>query len=214
MIRAVVFDLDGTLIDSDRDIARAVNVALRALGREPLPLVRIRAMIGHGARHLLASALATDDEALISRAREAFIAHYAADPVAETVVYDGIRALLEALAAAGIATAVATNKPALVTQRIVAALHLGLATASADEVPERKPDPAVLRLALARAGVAAAPHEVAYVGDMGVDVETARRYGARAIGVAWGFSPQTARDAGPDAWVEHPREILDAIALW
>ncbi len=214
-IRAVVFDLDGTLIDSDRDIAEAVNAALAAVGRARRPLAEIRAMIGHGATHLLATALDTTDAALIAAAREVFFAHYLAHPAQHTVVYDGIGELLAGLAARGIVTAVATNKPALITRRVLDALGLALPSASGDEVPARKPDPAVLRLALARAGAGdTPPHQVVYVGDMGIDVETARAHGARAIAVSWGFAAEAALGARPDAWAEHPRAIHAQVLAW
>jgi 2-phosphoglycolate phosphatase len=192
-LRAVLFDLDGTLVDSHRDIARAVNDVLAALGLEPHPEATIRGMIGEGATVLLVRALGPDAEALLRPAKERFAPAYLARLTESTTLYPGIATMLEALRGAGIPWGIATNKPAAFTGPLVEALalpRLGLgAWASADEVDARKPDPAVLRLALERLGVRADPARVAYVGDMALDVLTARRLGARALGVAWGYDP-------------------------
>jgi len=214
-VKALVFDLDGTLIDSARDITAAVNAAMRALGRPEHPIAAVHAMIGHGARFLVASALATDDEALIERGRAAFMAYYEAHPIDHTRPYPGVVEMLEALRDDGCALAVATNKPALMTRLVIERLGLDragiIASASADEVPRRKPDPAVLHLALARAGADAA---IAYVGDMGVDVATARAAGVPAVAVAWGLAPKDARAAKADVWVERPSELLERVREW
>jgi phosphoglycolate phosphatase len=193
LLRAVLFDLDGTLVDSHRDIANAVNDVLVAFGLEPHPAATIRGMVGEGATVLLARALGPHAEALIGPARERFAAAYRARLTESTTLYPGIAAVLEALRGAGIPWGIATNKPAAFTGPLLEALsfaRLGMgAWASADEVDAKKPDPAVLRLALERLGVRAAPAELAYVGDMALDVRTARRLGAHALGVAWGYDP-------------------------
>jgi phosphoglycolate phosphatase len=191
---AVVFDLDGTLVESDGDIARAVNAMLVALGRAPRSRAQIRASIGHGARHLVECFLGGEDPALVDRGRELFTDAYAEAPVAETRVYPGIAVLLAELAAADVAVAVATNKPARLTEPVIRGTNLPAlgvrAWASADETGRRKPDPAVLALALDRLGRAALPPpRVAYVGDMAVDLETADRFGAAGFQVSWGFAP-------------------------
>lgn len=191
---AVVFDLDGTLVESDGDIARAVNAMLVALGRPARTRAQIRASIGHGARHLVECFLGSEDPALVDRGRDLFTDAYAAAPVVDTRVYPGIEALLAALGAADVAVAVATNKPARLTEPVVRGTGLPAlgvrAWASADETGRRKPDPAVLALALARLGLAGvSPARVAYVGDMAVDLETADRFGATGIQVSWGFAP-------------------------
>jgi phosphoglycolate phosphatase len=215
-IRLVAFDLDGTLIDSDRDIAQAVNGTLRDLGLPLRSLAEIRTMIGRGARDLLARAMASDDAAAIEAARQRFVLHYAASPVEHTTIYPGILSMLGALREAGLRLAVATNKPSALATVIVRALGLEAAgicaVAAADEVQERKPNPAVLALAQARACPDAAPEQTVYVGDMGLDIDTARAYGATAVGVLWGFAPDSVRERAPDLLIEHPAELVAWIA--
>jgi phosphoglycolate phosphatase len=165
-----------------------------ALGRASRSREAIRASIGHGARHLVECFLGSDDAALADRGRELFTDAYAAAPVVDTRVYPGIAALLAALGAADVPIAVATNKPARLTEPVVRGTglpDLGVrAWASADEAGRRKPDPAVLALALDRLGLRdLPPSRVAYVGDMAVDLETADRFGATGIQVSWGFAP-------------------------
>ncbi|MFO0724786.1 MAG: HAD-IA family hydrolase [Myxococcota bacterium] len=211
-MKAVLFDLDGTLIDSDEDIAAAVNQTLEELGRPKRSLAEIRTMIGRGARDLLARALDSSDDAAIEAARARFVRHYTAAPVAHTKIYPGVIELLEALHRQGLALGVATNKPIALAAPIVKALGLDRAgirgVAAADEVERRKPDPAVLALALERTCPGTPPAEVVYVGDMGLDVETARAFGAAAVGVGWGFSRATVIAAGPDVFIERPEELL------
>jgi phosphoglycolate phosphatase len=216
VIEAVVFDFDGTLIDSHPDIADAVNLTLVDLERTARDPAEIRGMIGHGVQHLLSRALETKDEALIGRARARFLVHYEARLVKKTRPFPGIMELLEALRSRGLTLAIATNKPSLFTKQIVLGLgfdRAGIrAFASADEAGQRKPSPRVLELALERAGRSVVPDRVAYVGDMAVDVETAQAFGCRAVGALWGYGPDSFTARKPDVLVESPRELLGWIA--
>jgi phosphoglycolate phosphatase len=210
-VSAVVFDLDGTLIDSHRDIAAAVNDVLTSLDLPPHDPDQVKRMIGGGVATLLARALG-DRTDRFDDARARFKEAYRARLVDTTRCYDGVLKMLDALAGAGIVSAVATNKPSYFTTEL--ARHLELDTriaafACADEVPEKKPDPAVVRLALARAGQSSA---IAYVGDMPVDWETSRRSGAPFIGVAWGFDATGLAASGCERIVDQP-DALEAMIV-
>ena len=203
MKRVVAFDLDGTLVDSSRDIGLALSRALHDLavlggGDDRLADAVVRPWIGHGARALCAAAAAAlapslDVDALLAR----FRVRYAQCLVVETAAYPGVRAALDALRGDGVALAVATNKPGAFARPIVDALLPGLfdAVLGPDDVGPPKPDPTMLRAA-ARAvdGTLAA-----YVGDSDVDVATAQRAGVPFVGVAWGIGPITAGGLVDDA---------------
>jgi phosphoglycolate phosphatase len=210
-IQSVVFDLDGTLIDSHRDIARALNEVLEALGHPAHDPEKVKTMIGGGVDTLLRRALGEDDRALLDSARARFRGSYEAHLFDTTTLYAGVFEAIEALRNEGLTLAVATNKPSFFTRPILERLSLDRAGirafASADETKKKKPDPSVVKLALERAGASTAPERALYVGDMPVDVETGRAFGCRVIGVGWGFDPQGLRAAHPDAWV-------DAASAW
>jgi phosphoglycolate phosphatase len=173
---AIVFDLDGTLIDSAPDIHAAVAAMLAAEGRPPLPLATVTAFIGNGvpvlvARVIAATGLPAGDHA---RLTEAFHAAYEADPVRLTQPYPGVRAALDAVRADGLALGICTNKPEGVTRDILARLglaHVFGAVVGGDSLPVRKPDPAGLLACFGQLGAAGG----LYVGDSEVDAETAER---------------------------------------
>ncbi len=173
----MIFDLDGTLIDSVADLARAINAMLGELGAQPLAEPEVRAMIGDGAAKLVARALAARrcahaDPALAQRA---FARHYASEPVRATVAYPGARAALELLREHAVTLAVCTNKPARLAEVILEKLDLARYFArviGGDSLPFLKPDPRVLRTLLRFFGVA--PQDALMVGDSEVDAEAAR----------------------------------------
>jgi phosphoglycolate phosphatase len=215
---ALVFDLDGTLIDSHRDIADALNLVLAEIGRPAHGYDEIKTMIGHGVETLLVRGIGNRDAQLLSRARGLFRETYRARLLRTTLVFEGLRSVLSTLADHGKLLVVATNKPSFFTDTIIRSLALdqsGIAAwASADEAGARKPDARVVTLALergARARGASLPSrdETLYVGDMPVDIETARVFGCPVAGVAWGFDPLGTRGANPDYWVPTPRTLLD-----
>ena len=208
-MNAVVFDLDGTLIDSHRDIAEAVNDVLVSLELPPHDPESVKTMIGGGVATLLSRALGEERMHLFDRARARFKDAYAARLTETTRLYDGVAEMLEELARGGTTSVVATNKPSFFTKEIAARLRLQVAAfACSDEVRERKPDPAVVRLALERAGVDAGS---AYVGDMPIDVETARRAALPFLGVAWGFDPRGLIASGCERIFDQPRGLVEAL---
>ena len=186
-VRAVVFDLDGTLVDSLADIAAAVNSTLEAHGRAPHALEAYRAMVGWGLRKLLVAASESnpfsDNE--LDQAHREVVALYHDHPVARTRVYDGIRGLLASLK--GFPLAVLSNKEEGVARQIVQTLFPGVFAAVLGSRPDRasKPDPAALLALLKEWNVA--PAQCALLGDSGVDIETAARAGALPCGALWGF---------------------------
>jgi phosphoglycolate phosphatase len=195
---AVVFDLDGTLIDSAPDIAAALNRTLGAHGLAPLPVAAVATMIGDGARVLLARAFAahglTPAGTQLEQATRTYLDDYQANLAVATRAYPGVAETLAALGGEGWRMAVCTNKPEAAARAILG--HLGLAERFAaigggDSFPVRKPDPAHLAATMRAAGMARA----VMVGDHANDLLAAHGCGIPCIWAAWGY---TADDPGAD----------------
>ena len=207
-IRAFLFDLDGTLIDSKLDLVNAVNFMLREMKRGELPLETVAGYIGHGAPRLVADALAPDAvDADRQQGLEIFLAYYETHSREETRVYPGVVEGLQALQ--GRPMAVLTNKPAKMSVDILYSFGLMKffkAVYGGDSFARKKPDPMGAQVALELLEVA--PCEAAMVGDSDVDMQTARNAGTLAIGVNYGFG-QHDRNAHPaDLYVNSLQEIV------
>ena len=189
--QACIFDLDGTLADTLRSIAAIGNGALQALGYPTLETDRYRMLVGNGAdtliRRMLHAVGGPSDEAACARLRAEYDRRYAADPLGQVTAYPGLPELLGRLKEKGIRIGVLSNKPHDMTQVIVAALYGTVPDRVWGQRPgvPKKPDPTAA-LALA-AELAASPARCLYVGDSGVDMDTARNAGMDSCGVLWGF---------------------------
>jgi phosphoglycolate phosphatase len=211
--RLVVFDLDGTLVDSARDIAGALNAALVRLepASPPVPLERVVGFVGEGARVLIERVLRHQASRLApDRVLPVYLECYRERLLETTRLYPGIEDALTALASAGQKVAVLTNKPGDLSRTILDGLGVASRFAriwGAGDTPARKPDPAGLVALLAELQAEAV--ETWLVGDSPTDVLTARAAGVRAAGVLWGFDPAALREARPDRILEHPRQLAD-----
>ena len=214
MARLLVFDLDGTLVDSSRDIASAVDAALArvAPGTAPIPLDATLSFVGEGARLLVERCLRhaglglTADEVL-----PVYLDCYRERLLDTTRPYPGIVEALDALR--GTTLAVLTNKPGDMSRVILDGLGLGQRFArvwGAGDVPSRKPDPAGLLGLMAELGATA--EETWMVGDSATDVLAARAAGVRVAGVTWGFHSQALRATAPDRLVDLPAELARLAA--
>jgi len=186
----VIFDLDGTLIDSAADLAVAINAMLAGYGREPLSVGEVRRMVGDGVAMLVARALAARDcePPDPGEAERSFTRHYESNATSLTTVFPGADQALQALAAAGIPLAVCTNKPARLATDILGSLGLAKYFArviGGDSLPFRKPDPRVV-LALLET-FAAGPQDALLVGDSEVDAATARAAGVPFVLMKHGY---------------------------
>jgi phosphoglycolate phosphatase len=216
--RLVIFDLDGTLLDTLGDLAVSVNHALAMAGYPVHPLAAYRRFVGNGARELIARALpeASRDDATIDRLREDFKTHYSDHDRVLTEPYPGVAELVDELRRRGIALAVASNKYQAATDKL-ARHYFGpdtfqLILGQREGVPI-KPDPAIVREILEKTGLAAG--EAWYIGDSGVDMETAARAGVRSIGVTWGFRPRAElEEHGARYIVETTEDILRLITKY
>jgi len=212
-VRAVLFDLDGTLADTAADLAAALNHALVALGREPVPPDSVRHLIGHGGRALLRKGLAAtgeSNEQLVERFYPILLEYYATNICVGTRVYPGLEAALDALAGRGARLAVCTNKAERLTRLLLDALGLGgrfQAIVGGDTLPVRKPDPSTLREAVARAGGGRA----LLVGDSITDAETARAAGIPFVAVSFGFSDRPVEALGADAVIDDYEELVGVL---
>lgn len=207
----VIFDLDGTLVDTLEDIADAMD---RVLAREGAPghtYDEYRYLIGHGIRNLVTEALPLRlrDAETVARCYERMIADYGAHSLVKTRVYDGVPELVAALRVAGVALAVHSNKADELTRDIVTALldpsdFVVVAGARADA--PLKPDPEVALGIAGRFGVA--PERVVYLGDSRVDMLTADAAGMIAVGAAWGFrTREELVEHGARVVIDHPLEL-------
>src|SRR4051812_41704957 len=211
--RAVVFDLDGTLIDSRGDIVAAMNHAFQATGRRSQPEAAFLRFVGDGARMLCARAagLAEKDPA-VDKLLQAYLEHYVDHPTDHTKWMPHAREVLDKLR--DYPLALCTNKPRETTEAVLS--HLGVrsifsAVRAGDDIAERKPLPQPL-LAIA-AQLAVSPEELVVVGDGPQDVEAGRRAGARTIGVVGVFVPRDRlQNTQPDILLDSLLELPDIIA--
>ena len=210
----VVFDLDGTLVDSAGDLAAAVNATLRHFSpaTPPIPLEKVRAFVGDGAAMLVARTLAA---AQVDVSKEAalpvFLECYEARLLDTTVLYPGVRESLDALGERTLA--VLTNKPGAMSRRILEGLGVAGRFAricGAGDVPAKKPDPAGLRMLLDEVGIP--PAAAVLVGDSAIDVRTGRAAGVRTVGVTYGLDPASLKDAPPDLLIGDLRELAPRLA--
>ena len=206
-VRALIFDLDGTLIDSKLDLALAVNAAMEELGRAPLPHEMIFSYVGRGAPSLIAQALgagATEEDCL--RGLEFFIKYYSVHKLDNTALYPGVRETLDALK--GMPMAVLTNKPVGASRGILQGMGLTghfRFIYGGNSFERKKPDPMGVDSILRDFG--AVPAQVMFVGDSEVDVQTARNAGTWVCGVTYGFGSHRLAEYPPDLLVDNLTEL-------
>jgi phosphoglycolate phosphatase len=207
-VRAIIFDLDGTLIDSKLDLVNSVNAMLHATHREEMPIEVVAGYIGHGAPRLIASVLGeetTENER--AAALNIFLEHYEKHNLDATRAYPGVEEALVLLK--GSPMAVLTNKPTAASLQILEGLGLAKyfhGIYGGDSFEKKKPDPSGAQFILRELGAAAG--ESAMVGDSDVDVQTARNAGMRAIAVRYGFGKYD-REANPaDQYIDRLTELV------
>jgi phosphoglycolate phosphatase len=217
-IRLLVFDLDGTLIDSRLDLIHSVNAMLHHIGRPELDGDVIASYVGDGAPALVRRAVGdTDDEALFIGALEYFLGYYRLHKLDHTTVYSGMAETLASLADPSLANpsngvqrlmAVLSNKPVNPSRDILHALGLGdffVRIYGGNSFTTKKPDPLGVRTLLQEIGTAA--DEALMIGDSAIDILTGRNAGLWTCGVTYGFAPQSLEEVPPDVLIETPREL-------
>jgi phosphoglycolate phosphatase len=212
-VRVLVFDLDGTLIDSETDLANSVNATLKHLGREALPLERIASYVGQGAPRLIEQALGTSGTTEECQAGlEHFLSYYRAHMLDHTVTYPGVREALTALD--GMPMAVLTNKPVRFSQRILEGLGLARYfrfVYGGNSFETKKPHPAGMHTLLK--DFQAEAKQVMIVGDSEVDVLTARNSGTWACGVTYGLGSKRLAGCPPDLLLDNLAELPGYLDL-
>ncbi|HLW55430.1 MAG TPA: HAD-IA family hydrolase [Candidatus Angelobacter sp.] len=222
-IRLLIFDLDGTLVDSRADLSNSVNAMLRHYGKPELPADIIASYIGNGAPMLVRRALGDpDDENFVQEALLYFMAYYREHKLDHTYVYEGIREALEAIvkghngsspnAAQTLKMAVLSNKPVGPSRGIVDALGLGhffFQVYGGNSFHTKKPDPAGVQALLEESSAAAG--QTVIIGDSEVDIITARNAGIYSVGVTYGLAPHTLEDAPPDILIDKPHELAAVL---
>ncbi len=214
--RAVIFDLDGTLVDTAPDLMRATNHVLEGLGRRPLEMPEVRAFVGHGARALLTRGLAATgglpDAYDVEADYRRFVDFYSRNIAAGSAPFPGLVKLLERLKAEGFGLGVCTNKLEGLSVQLLDALDLSKYFGSVvgpDTIGIAKPDPKPFFEAVQRLNLEA-PRAI-MVGDSETDVLTARNAGVPVIAVPFGYTPRPVQEFGPDRMISHFDEAYDVI---
>lgn len=214
--RAVVFDLDGTLIDSAPDVRAALNRLLVEEGRRSLSLPEVQDLVGEGAAALIERAFAATGTPAaaeaVGRLVDRYLAHYRDCPADHTIVYDGVTAQLEALRAAGWRLGICTNKPLAMTELVLGALGLAgyFDAVVGGDFPHRKPDGEHVRETLRRMGAEGWP--AVYVGDSATDVRAAHDAGLPVVAVDWGYARMPVAELGADRLIGHYDQLPAALA--
>jgi phosphoglycolate phosphatase len=217
-IRLLIFDLDGTLVDSRLDLANSVNAMLKHFGRAEEPCELIATYIGDGAPMLIRRALGDpDDEHFIADALNYFMAHYREHLLDNTYVYPGTTEALDRMKAGTNGhtrkMAVLSNKPVRPSQRIVEGLGLGpyfFQVYGGNSFHTKKPDPLGAVTLMQEAGVS--PEQTVMIGDSANDVLTARAAGMWSVGLTYGLAPHQLEQAPPDVLADSPEEMAEAVS--
>jgi len=210
-MKLLIFDLDGTLIDSRLDLIHSVNAMLRHFERPELPGKIVASYVGDGAPMLVRRALGDpQDEHFFKQALEYFLAYYREHKLDHTIVYEGIPEALEKIHSNRHQRkmAVLSNKPVNPSRAIVEALGLGkffVRVYGGNSFETKKPDPLGITTILKETGTVAS--EAMMIGDSAIDVLTGRNAGLTTCGVTYGFQPETLKAAPPDVVVASPREL-------
>ena len=211
-VRALIFDLDGTLIDSKRDLIRSVNAMLHQMGREQIHEDTISGYIGHGAPRLVSQALGINaTEAERERALKFFLVYYEDHKMDSTCAYPGVPEVLQQLAA--FPMAILTNKPVRISVRILETLGLAKyfsAVYGGNSFETKKPDPFGAQTILREFG--AAPLEAILIGDSEVDVQTARNAGTLAAAVNYGFGAHDRAAHPADIYLNRLTDLVQLLA--
>ncbi|MGB9604646.1 MAG: phosphoglycolate phosphatase [Bryobacteraceae bacterium] len=214
-VQLLIFDLDGTLIDSREDLANAVNATRLHMGLPPLDARLIASYVGDGAPVLMRRALGPEfSEEDVQRALEYFLNYYGEHKLDCTRPYPGVTEALGRFARAGVKMAVLTNKPVRISKAILEGLDLApyfFAVYGGNSFPEKKPHPIGVETLCREAGVE--PDRAMLVGDSAVDIRTARNAGVRACGVTYGFQPETLAQEPPDMLVDSLPELADRLGV-
>ena len=215
-IKLVIFDLDGTLVDSRLDLVHSVNAALRHIGRPSLPDDVIASYVGDGAPILIQRALGGDavDEATVRQGLQFFLSYYREHKLDHTTVYDGVHGALAAIQRASNGTprkmAVLSNKPVVPSRAIIEAFGLArffVQVYGGNSFATKKPDPEGALKLLEETGVPR--HQAVIVGDSHIDIETGKNAGLWTVGVTYGFAPHTLPATPPDILIDLPRELSE-----
>jgi phosphoglycolate phosphatase len=209
----VIFDLDGTLIDSSRDLANSVNATRAYLDLPPLENETVYSYVGNGAPVLIRRALGPEySEDEVQSALLYFLAYYRDHMLDHTVLYGGVREILDRLRDARVPMAVLTNKPVRFSQAIIEGLALTAhfrRVYGGNSFEQKKPHPIGIETLMTECG--ASCDETLMVGDSAVDVQTARNAHVKACGVTWGFQPETFAECPPDFLIHRPEELAARV---
>lgn len=205
----LIFDLDGTLIDSKRDLANSVNATRMHMGQAPIGDEVVSSWVGNGAPVLIRRAMGEGaSEADVARALEYFLGYYREHMLDNTVLYAGVRDGLDRLSENGVRMAVLTNKPVRFSTALISGLGLGdhfFRVYGGNSFKEKKPHP--IGIDTLREEARAAATRTLMIGDSAVDVATARNAGVPSCGVTWGLQPEGVRAERPDVLVDRMEEL-------
>lgn len=214
--RIVVFDLDGTLVDTAPDLINALNFVLDRVGVPPLPLATARNLIGAGARKLIERGLEVEGRSVtageLDRMMGEFIDYYAEHIADQSRPFEGLEVALDDLESRGYRLAVCTNKLEWLSKLLIDRLGMTgrfAAICGADTFGVAKPDPAILHQTIARAGGHSSASVM--VGDSGTDIGAARRAGIPVVGVSFGYTDVPIADLKPDRLIGHMKDLPDAV---
>lgn len=211
MKTTIIFDLDGTLLNTLDDLTDSVNFALSKLGCKLRTADEVRMFVGEGVKLLIERALPKDGKDKAQECLQIFEKHYDKNKENKTRAYDGIDEMLKAVKAAGYKTAIVSNKYATAVSELHKTRFFDIDVAIGEkEGVNKKPAPDMVNLALNLLGVK--PENAVYVGDSDIDVLTAQNSNLSMVAVSWGFRPRELLESlSPDAIIDNPSELLNAV---
>jgi phosphoglycolate phosphatase len=218
-VEALIFDLDGTLVDTAPDLMGATNHALSLIGRRALTMTEIRHMVGHGVRALIERGVAATgdavDEAMIKTMHAACLDYYSAHIADDSLIFDGLLNVLHRARTAGLKLGVCTNKVEGLSHKLLSELKMAdlfSAVVGGDTLPIMKPDPAPLREVAKRLGIDVA--KTIMVGDSETDILTAQNAGVPVIAVTFGYTPQPVETYNPTHVISHYDQAWPIISKY